>query len=151
MRARTAVAVTVLLTTVAALRAQTNVEYLGGTSSLIKTGEEGHLDLTDGRYLAFYGHDSQMRIEYDRINLVEYGQQVDRRLMLALLISPVFLLSKARKHYLTVGFEDQRGAQQALVFRVDKDAVRPALAALEARTGLKVSYTDQEARKAGKE
>ena len=36
-----------------------------------------------------------------------------------------------------------------MVFRVDKNAIRPALVALEARTGLKVKYQDQEARKAG--
>ena len=149
MRVRAAAAVTALITLVGPLCAQTRVEYIGGTARVLKNGTDGHIDLTDDRYLAFYGDDSQMRIAYDQINLVEYGQQVDRRLMLALLISPVFLLSKARKHYLTVGFEDDRGAQQALVFRVDKDNIRAALAALEARTGLKVSYTDQEARKAG--
>jgi hypothetical protein len=129
--------------------AQTSVEYAGGTTSLIIPRTVGRIDLSDDRYLAFYAEKSQMRIAYDRVNLLEYGQQVDRRLMLALVVSPVFLLSKTRKHFLTIGFEDEAGRQQAVVFRVDKAGVRAALAALEARTGRRVSYQDQEARKAG--
>jgi hypothetical protein len=36
------------------------------------------------------------------------------------------------------------------VFRVDKGDIRSVLASLEARTGRRVEYQDQEARKAGK-
>ena len=68
---------------------------------------------------------------------------------MALVISPILLLSKARKHFLTLGYKDREGNQQALVFRVDKNDVRALLAGLEARTGLKVAYQDDEARKAG--
>jgi len=49
-----------------------------------------------------------------------------------------------------VGFELESGQQQALLFRVDKDDVRGLLVSLEARTGRKVTYQDDEARKAGK-
>ena len=131
------------------VNAQTQVEYIGGTSGLLQAGSTGQVELTDNRYFAFYAHAKQFRIPYARMNLIEYGQQVDRRLALALIISPVFLLSKTRKHYLTLGFTDDSGAQQAIVFRVDKDSIRAALVALEARSGLKVRYQDQEARKAG--
>jgi hypothetical protein len=62
----------------------------------------------------------------------------------------VFLLAKTRKHFLTVGYTDDDGRQQALVFRVDKNGIRALLVGLEARTGLKVQYQDPEARKAGK-
>ena len=141
------------LALVCPLSAQGQVEYIGGTSGQLRTGSSGHVELTDDRYFAFYGNREvdhiQLRIPYARMNLIEYGQQVDRRLALALVLSPVFLLSKARKHYLTVGFTDEAGAQQAIVFRVDKDSIRAALVALEARSGLKVRYQDQEARKAG--
>jgi hypothetical protein len=149
MRVRAAIYVTALAGVVCPAPAQTAVEFIGGTTPLIKSGTQGRIELTDDLYLAFYGRKAQMRVPYDRINLVEYGQQVDRRLALALLLSPVFLLSKARKHFLTIGFEDERGGQQAMVFRVDKDNIRSTLAALEARTGQKVAYQDAEARKAG--
>jgi hypothetical protein len=75
---------------------------------------------------------------------------VSRRYAEAILLSPVFLLSKSRKHFVTVGYADADGKQQALVFRVEKGDIRSVLAALEARTGRRVEYQDQEARKAGK-
>ena len=37
-----------------------------------------------------------------------------------------------------------------MVFRVDKNGIRATLVGLEARTGLKVQYQDEQARKAGK-
>jgi hypothetical protein len=126
------------------------VEYVGGTLAHIAGGAQGAIELTDERYFGFYAGKLQLRIPYDRINLVEYGQQVDRRLALAIVISPVFLLSKSRKHFLTIGYADEGGQQQALVFRVDKNGIRATLVGLEARTGKRVQYQDQEARKAGK-
>ena len=128
--------------------AQTKVEYIGGTVAQLEEGAQGSITLTDDRYLAFYAGKTQIRVAYDRVNLVEYGQQVGRRLALALVISPVFLLSKSRKHFLTIGYSDEEGKQQAMVFRVDKNSIRSTLASLEARTGLKVQYQDEEARKA---
>ena len=132
----------------AGLEGQTRFEYVGGTASQLTAGAQGSLAIADDRYLALYSGKWQMRISYDRVNLVEYGQQVDRRLALALVISPVFLLSKSRKHFLTIGYTGDDGKQQALVFRVDKNGIRPTLAGLEARTGLKIQYQDEQARKA---
>jgi hypothetical protein len=129
-------------------RAQTTVEYVGGTAPQLATGTHGSIALSDDRYLAVYAGKMQMRVAYDRVNLVEYGQQVDRRLALALVLSPVFLLSKSRKHFLTIGYSGEDGKQQAMVFRVDKNGIRPTLVGLEARTGLKVQYQDEQARKA---
>lgn len=129
--------------------AQTQVDFIGGTTASVPVGAAGRIELSDDAYLAFYASKTQMRVRYDRVNLLEYGQQVDRRLALAIVISPAFLLSKSRRHFLTVGYEDERGIQQAVVFRVDKNSIRAALIALEARTGLKVHYQDQEARKSG--
>lgn len=131
------------------LQAQTAVDYIGGTTASVRPGVSGSIELTDERFLAFYAGKSQLRVPYEKVNLLEYGQQVDRRLALAVVISPVFLLSKSRRHFLTVGYTDERGLQQAMVFRVDKNSIRAALVALEARTGLNVQFQDQEARKAG--
>ncbi len=58
-------------------------------------------------------------------------------------------MSKARKHFLSVGYKDEEGRQQVMVFRIHKSDVRAVLASLEARTGLKVDFQDNEARKAG--
>jgi hypothetical protein len=132
-----------------ALRAQSHVEYIGGTAPAIESGASGSLEVSDPRYFAFYARKTQVRVPYTRIETLEYGQKVDRRLLLAIAISPVFLLSKKRKHFLTVGYTDDDGNHQALVFRVDKNDIRATLVSLEARTGLKIQYQDEEARKAG--
>ena len=132
------------------LLAQSHAEYVGGTVPAMASGAAGSVGIADQEYFAFYAKGAQVRVPYQRINLIEYGQKVDRRLLMAVVVSPIFVLSKTRKHFLTVGYTGDDGKQQAIVFCVDKNSIRPVLAGLEARTGLKVQYQDAEARKAGK-
>jgi hypothetical protein len=47
-------------------------------------------------------------------------------------------------------FQDAAGKEQAVVFELGKDIVRTTLSILEARTGKKIQYQDDEARKSGK-
>ncbi len=108
------------------------------------------MDLSRGDTLRIRVRDSLLEIPYASINLLEYGQKVDRRLVESIVISPLLLLAKRRKHFLTLGFTGADGRQEALVFQVHKGAVRAVLAGLEARTGRRVEYQDAEARKAGK-
>ena len=124
--------------------------YAGGTVAVLEEGCDGNIDTTDEMFLTFRGGKRQVNVAWTKVNLLEYGQNVNRRLGLAMAISPLFLLSKARKHFLTVGYSDEAGKQQAMVFQVDKSNIRAVLVALEARTGLKVEFQDAEARKAGK-
>jgi len=77
-------------------------------------------------------------VRYDKINLIEYRQKVDRRYLAAVLVSPLFLLSKMR--FLTGGYEDEESRQPAMIFKVDKDDIRAILASPEARTGRKVEF-----------
>jgi len=48
-----------------------------------------------------------------------------------------------------VSFLGENEKQQAAVFEIGKDSIRTTLAALEARTGRKIEYQDEEARKSG--
>ena len=125
-----------------------HVQYIGGT--VYPKACDGIVLTTSQDYLEFQTKSGPLRVEYSRINLVEYGQKVDRRYAMAVFISPMFLLSKKRAHFVTVGYTDGDGRQQALLFRVDKNHVRSLLVSLEARTGRKVQFQDDEARKAGK-
>jgi hypothetical protein len=134
----------------AAAVGQAKVEYIGGTAPEIAAGTSGAITVSDSQYFAFYSRKASLRVSYGKVNLLEYGQTVGRRLDLAIIISPAFLLVKKRKHFLTVGYTDEDGKQQALVFRVDKNDIRATLASLEARTGQRVQYQDEEARKAGR-
>lgn len=125
-------------------------DYIGGTIAEIPDGCSGQLDSVDELYFVFYSKGASWRISYEQINLIEYGQKVDRRYLAAIVISPLFLLSKKRQHFLTLGYTDEDGRQQAMVFKVNKDDIRFLLVSLEARTGRKVQFQDDEARKAGK-
>jgi hypothetical protein len=137
-----------LLSAMAAAESGGRVEYVGGTLTGVEQRTDGRLQATDDRQMVFKTKRAALTVPYRDVNLLEYGQKADRRYMAAVLISPVFLLSKKRDHFLTVGYADEQGQQQALVFRVNKGDVRTVLASLEARTGVKVQYQDNEARKA---
>ena len=126
------------------------VQLAGGTVSSIAVNASLRLDLTRADSLLIHLGKNDLGIPYNKINTVEYGQNVSRRYAAAVLISPVLLLSKTRKHFVTIGYLDEEGKQQALVIRVDKGDIRPVLASLEARTGRRIEYQDGEARKAGK-
>ncbi len=126
------------------------VHYIGGTLAQLPSKSEGRIQTTGSDVLLFESKSAAVRVPYRDINVVEYGQRVDRRYLEAILISPLLLLSKKRTHFLTVGYQDEDGHQQAMVFQVNKGDVRSLLVSLEARTGRKIEFQDEEARKAGK-
>jgi hypothetical protein len=124
-------------------------ELVGGTlSGLAKSS--ARLDYSGANEMVVHYSAGEIRVAYRKVNTLEYGQTVSRRYAAAVLVSPLLLLSKARKHFVTVGYEDTEGRQQVVVFRVEKGDIRSVLAGLEARTGRRVEYQDDEARKAGK-
>jgi len=125
-------------------------QFIGGTLSQVPARASVRIDLTGTESLRFRSSKTDLSVAYRKINTIEYGQSVSRRYAAAILISPVLLLSKARKHFVTVGYADADGKQQAVIFRVEKGDIRSVLAGLEARTGRRVEYQDDEARKAGK-
>ena len=126
-------------------------QFIGGTLAGISPKSNARLDLTGNDAMSFRCGKTELAITWPRINTVEYGQNVSRRYAAGILISPILLLSKSRKHFVTIGYEDTGGRQQALVLRVDKGDIRFVLAALEARTGRRIEYQDEEARKTLKE
>ena len=131
-------------------RKGSHADYVGGTISQIPDGCSGTVTAVDEQYFVFYSKKASWRVPYDKINLLEYGQKVDRRYVAAVLLSPLFLMAKKRSHFLTVGHSDGENRQQAMVFRVGKDDIRMMLVSLEARTGRKVEFQDDDARKSGK-
>jgi hypothetical protein len=124
-------------------------QFVGGTPPGIAAKTTARLDLTGADEMVFRCKGGEVRVAYQRVNTLEYGQNVSRRYAAALLISPILLLSKTRKHYVTMGYVDAEGKQQVLVFRVEKGDIRSVLASLQARTGRRVEYQDDDARKTG--
>jgi len=127
--------------------------YVGGTATL-KEGTEGKSSTADQAVFVFQYKDGKqlgiLSIPYDSVNALECGQKAGRRLGVAIAVMPLALLSKKRKHFLTINYTDSADKQQAVVLELGKDVVRTTLASLEARTGRKVEYQDEEARKSGK-
>ena len=132
-----------------ASRSGSRVQYIGGTRPDIPEKNNGEIRITDRTFFIFLSKHSQVRVPYGRINLLEYGQKVDRR-YLAAMISPMFMMMKKREHFLTIGFQGDDGQQEAMIFRIEKEDVRLTLVGLEARTGQQVQFQDEDARIAGK-
>ncbi len=132
---------------VLAAEAGARAQLTGSTVPDLPSKCDLRIDLTGDAEALFITRWLTLHVPYDKVNSVEYGQHVSRRYAAAILISPVLLLSKSRKHFVTVGYTDANGRQQALVFQVGKGDVRGVLAGLEAKTGRRVEYQDDEARK----
>lgn len=140
--------------------------YQGGTTKEkdfpgAKDAVEGYFDTANENELRFeYSLDKKQTvyaIPYQQFLDIEYGQKAGRRvgasIATAILISPAglfMLFSKKRKHFVTIGYTDAAGKEQVAVFELGKDIVRTTLPILEARSGKKVVYQDEEAKRAGK-
>jgi hypothetical protein len=126
------------------------VLYVGGTIPGVSMKSGAEIEFLEGDALSLTVKDKSVRIPFSDINTIEYGMRVSRRYLEAILISPIFLVAKRQTHYLTIGYSDAQGQQQAMVLQVGKGEIRTLLVSLEARTGRRVEYQDEEARKAGK-
>jgi hypothetical protein len=124
--------------------------YRGGTIP-VRQDAEGYLKLTGADAAEFVVKGERVKIPYTAVTSIEYGQKAGRRvgaaIATAVLVSPVglfLLMSKKRKHIVTIGWTVD-GKNEGAVFELGKNAIRPALATLQARTGKKVEYESAEA------
>lgn len=152
MRRSLAVSIAVLLLLEAAFAGlgSDKTMYVGGTVNAIKDQSEGTSSAKNEKVFVFTYSGGKLEIPYDQVDSLEYGQKAGRRVGAAILVSPYLLFSKKRKHFLTISWKDDNDKQQAAVFELGKNIVRVTLATLEARTGRKIEYQDEEARNAGR-
>lgn len=122
--------------------------YVGGTES-IGEGMEGSPSTGNEKEFVFEYEGGQLVIPYEQVDDLEYGQQAGRRVGLAFATGGLSALSKKRKHFLTIGWKDEKDKQHAAVFELGKSIVKPTIVTLEQRTGKKVDYQDDNARKSG--
>jgi hypothetical protein len=129
--------------------------YTGGTLAVFKEAVDGTWELGE-KAVVFTANKGGGKVEipYDKIESLEFGQKVGRRLggamAGALIVSPLFLFllfSKKKKHFLSVGFVDAEGKKQGAVFELAKGIVKESLTTLEAKSGKKVEYESDEAKK----
>jgi hypothetical protein len=126
------------------------VSYVGGTITGVSGHSHAQINVADPAALSLQLKNKAISIAWDDVTTIEYGLHVDRRYIEAVLISPLFLMAKKRSHFVTIGFTDDDGQHQAVVLEVGKDDIRQLLVSLEAKSGRRVEYQDDEARKAGK-
>lgn len=136
--------------------------YVGGTIPGFSNEKEpvvGQIDTGNNDELTFIpkSNHSPFSIPYAKVIDLEYGQKAGRRVGAStagfVLLGPVGLvglLSKKRKHFLTIGFKDSSDKDQVAVIELGKDIVRPTLAIVETRSGKKITYQDKEAEKSGR-
>lgn len=129
--------------------------YTGGTLAVFKEAVNGTWEMAE-KAVVFTAKKGGGKVEipFDKIESLEFGQKVGRRLggalAGALIVSPVFLLllfSKKKKHFLSVGFIDTEGKKQGAVFELAKGIVKESLTTLESKSGKKVEYESDDAKK----
>jgi hypothetical protein len=141
---------TILLSATAFALDGKKTAYIGGTVSSVKEGTEGTSSAANETNFVFEHKKGKLEIPYSTIEELEYGQKAGRRVAVAILVSPLALFSKKRKHYLTISYKSEDGKGQAAVFELGKDVIRTMLSSMEARTGKQITYQDDEARKSAK-
>lgn len=123
------------------------VMYVGGTVKGLPEATEGRLDTKDEEKLAYSSEKGSFEVPYANITSLEYGQKAGRRVGVALVITVWALFSKKRKHFLTIGYNDGNGKPQGVVLEIAKGRAKTMITIIEARSGKKVEYESEEAKK----
>jgi hypothetical protein len=126
--------------------------YVGGTVSSLPPGRvEGSLDCGGAAAMFFVAAKSgaNVAVQWKAIQDLEYGPQVPARWKAAKSMTslPSFLSKKGRKHYVTIGYKDFAGADQAVVFELGDAITRRTLTALKDRSGKPLTCQDEVAGK----
>ena len=117
----------------------------------VEQGDRGRLIIND-RNISFVGNGSKKTFDIppDALTELFYSRVTGRRIKTAVAVAIVTMgiggllaLSKGRKHYLTLAFDDDGDKVGAVEFQLHKSNYRGCLRALEQVSGLTLLY-DQE-------
>jgi len=122
--------------------------YVGGTVSSLPPGRvEGSLDFSAAAAMSFVAakDGSSVAVQWKSIQDLEYGPQVPPRWKAARSLTslPSFMSKKGRKHYVTIGYKDFAGADQAVVFELGDQIIRRTLTALKDKSGRPLTCQDE--------
>jgi hypothetical protein len=130
---------------------------------------EGRLDAgTESAFTFEGGRWGRLSIPYQAISSLEYGWRLPSRPGLMVIFGleqleelppelptgtsylkvpwdPFEQFTDKMHYVLTLGYQDQAGRQQTVVFELGNDLVRPTLQVLEQRTGKAITFTDVDA------
>jgi hypothetical protein len=130
--------------------------YVGGTWNQLAQETLGKVNTTadPDRFIFLPNHAEPIGIPYAAITSIEYGQKAGRRIgatigwgvtTLGLAALPL-LLSKKRRHYLSISYTDSSGKPAGVVLELGKDITRGIVETVEFRSGKKVEYESQDAK-----
>jgi hypothetical protein len=119
--------------------------YVGGTEK-IDEGSEGSAAIENEKEFVFEYKDGQLVIPYDQVTELEYGEQAGRRVALSIAM-PLAALAKKRRHFLTISWKDEKAQEHSAVFELGKSIVKSTIQTIETKTGKKVDFQDDDARK----
>jgi hypothetical protein len=86
---------------------------------------------------------SVVSISDDKIKTMLYEKTSKPRYAEAVLISPFFLFTHSKKHFLTIQYSDADGQGKFAMIHLDKGNARAVVAAAEAETGKKVDRAEE--------
>jgi hypothetical protein len=86
---------------------------------------------------------SVLSISNDKIKSMIYEKTSRPRYAEAILISPFFLFTHSKKHFLTIQYTDMGGQGKFAMIHMDKGNARDIVAAAEAETGKTVERTEE--------
>ena len=115
-----------------------DVNYLYKPDGKDKTEQINGRLLLDTTSVKFEDKKVPLNIPSTEITRIVYERSSKPHYAAAIMVSPLFLFSKSKQHFLTV----QYGSKYAL-FRLDKGNYREILAAIEASTGKKVERSEE--------
>jgi hypothetical protein len=82
-------------------------------------------------------------IPYAKIKSMLYERTSKPRYAEAILLSPFFLFTKSKKHFLTIQYTDEVGTGKFSVFHMDKGNARDIINTAEAETGQKIERSEE--------
>jgi hypothetical protein len=141
-----AVAFAAILSTTALAQSFDKAQYLKAASPDKKKGRAvGGSIAFDGSRVQFVNAKGapELSVPVSSVKEVLYERTATPRYTEAVLLSPLFVFSKSKKHYLTIQYADANGGSQYAIVRLDKSNFREALAAAEATTGKKVDRSEE--------
>lgn len=86
---------------------------------------------------------SLVSIPNEKIKTMLYERTSKPRYAEAILISPFFLFTHSKKHFLTIQYTDADGQGKFAMIHMDKGNARDIVAAAEAETGRKVERAEE--------
>jgi hypothetical protein len=107
---------------------------------------KGHIIFDkDKKAIEFQNDKGEMvvTIPYDKIKSMLYEKTSHPRYAEAILLSPFFLFTKTKKHFLTIQYADDKGEGKFAMLHMDKSNARDIVNTAEADTGKKVEASEE--------